>query len=102
MGIGFYLDESSITVKEKNKKNGSVIFAENIILFNIDENKIEKTYTVWFNEPAKREEFNAAYVSNEGEYWKRFYIDDIHGYNMSTRNAFLLGWKAIFYYEWPS
>lgn len=102
MGIGFYLDESSIIVKEKNRKNGFVIFAENIISFNVDENKIEKTYTVWFNEPAKREAFNVAYVSNNGDSWKMFYIDDTHGYNMSTRNSFLLGWKTIFYYDWPS
>lgn len=102
MGMGFYLDKSSITIKENNKKTGSVIFAENIVQFNIDKNEFGKTYTIWFNEPVDRKEFNVAYVSNDGENWRKFYVNDTHGYNMSTRNSFLLGWKSIFYYDWPS
>lgn len=103
MGIGFYLDKSSIVVKENNKKNGNVIFAENIMSVDIDKNnEITNIYTVWYKEPSQRNVFNIAYISNDGVNWHEFHIDDTHGYNMTTRNSFLLSWKSIFYYDWPS
>lgn len=101
MGTAYYLDISSITVK-KNDKNNALVFAENIIAADADNGyTITRTITEWYCQETYRNEFYKAYIGQDGEIWKEFYINDTHGYNMLTRNGFLMGWKIIFGGDWP-
>lgn len=100
MDIGTYLDKSSaIRISNNTEK---ISFAENCISYDIDTHDILGTYTVYFYQLRNRSDFNGAYASHDKHAYTKFFLDDTHAYNMATRNSFLMGWKILFYNDWPT
>lgn len=119
MSAASYLDKSSVTVK-LNSYNDGLLFAQNHIYATFDRDvvnlkEVKPAKTVWFFKPwnSSKQGVSArnidgrtiqlppftntdvAYVSyDNANSWTPFYISNTAGYNMSTRNAFLLGYQV--------
>jgi hypothetical protein len=96
-GMSWYLDKSSVVVKESDQKANS--FACNIVVVDVNGN-ITATKTYWYYEPCQRDNFNEAYCSNDGKSWNAFNVNDYAGSAQVVVNGFKTGWRAAFGSGW--
>jgi hypothetical protein len=96
-GNSWYLDKSSVVVKESSKKANA--FACVVISVDVNGNVSgDKTY--WYYQPCQRDNFNEAFYSNDGKTWKSFNVNDSAGYMQVVIGGFKTGWKVAFGSGW--
>ena len=97
MDVAWYLDKSSVVVKQ-NDKNAHA-FAQNIVIVD-PTGKITKTKTYWYYQAVKRDNYNEALFSEDGEKWKSFDVNSEFGFMQVVVNGFKTGWSVAFGCGW--